>query len=135
TTCEAEGVACSTIADGCGGVLECDCNVCERIPQEQACSETCGYQSDGCDDVHDCGDCPNGCVPLRDCPPGINCGIISDGCNGTLNCGACPSGEVCGVHEANVCDDPTCRPLTCYEINAGCGVVGDGCGGTLQCGS
>jgi hypothetical protein len=136
TTCAAQGVACSTIADGCGGVIECDCNVCHPIDQTAACAGKCGYQSDGCSNVYFCGNCPNGCVPLTACPTGIECGTIGDGCDGTLNCGSCPNTELCGAHDPNVCDPPTCRPLSCYELpNVGCGVVGNGCGASINCGT
>ena len=80
----------------------------------------------------------NGCVPITECPDGIDCGLIGDGCNGTLDCGSCPnSGDLCGAHDPNVCDPPTCRPLECYEINPlpQCGLVGNGCGDTMVCGS
>jgi hypothetical protein len=138
TTCEAEGVACSTIADGCGGSIACPCNACEVDDEEDVCLGQCGFQSDGCSGVYFCGECDNGCVPITECPDGIDCGLIGDGCNGTLDCGSCPnSGDLCGAHDPNVCDPPTCRPLECYEINPlpQCGLVGNGCGDTMVCGS
>jgi hypothetical protein len=136
TTCESEGVFCSTIADGCGGSLTCSCpGACEPTSQEDACEGECGYVSDDCSDVYFCGNCPGACTPLTACPQGIDCGVISDGCNGTLNCGSCPQGQLCGAHDANQCDPPTCRPLTCYDVSAGCGMVGDGCGQAIQCGT
>jgi hypothetical protein len=137
TTCEAEGVACSSIADGCGGVLECDCNVCQPLDDDVVCAGECGFQSDGCSDVYFCGDCSSDCVPIDECPQGIECGVIGDGCDGTIDCGSCPGGELCGAHDPNVCDPPSCRPLACYQIDPlpECGLVGNGCGASMNCGA
>jgi hypothetical protein len=135
TTCEAQGVACSTIADGCGGLIECECNACVPKTEQIACAGQCGYQSDGCNDVIYCGECPQSCTPDTTCPSGV-CGTIGDGCNGTLTCPGCPNGQYCGAAGANKCGVPTCRPLECYELEGvECGLVGDGCGGTMTCGS
>jgi hypothetical protein len=137
TTCAAEGIICSTISDGCGGALTCACPVCTPISQSQACAgKTCGFASDGCSNVYNCGGaCTPTCVPLTDCPQGIDCGIISDGCDGTLNCGNCPPPAVCGgAGQANRCGIPMCDPLTCEDQGAECGLVGDGCGGSDDCG-
>ena len=137
TTCQAEGIICSTISDGCGGALTCSCPVCTPISQAQACAGvTCGYRSDGCSGVYNCGgSCTPSCTRLTACPQGIDCGIISDGCDGTLNCGNCPPPAVCGgTGQANRCGIPMCDPLTCEDQNAECGMVGDGCGGSDDCG-
>lgn len=137
TTCAAEGVICSTISDGCGGSLTCDCPICMPIPRAQACAnKTCGFASDGCSNVYDCGGaCTPNCTPLMQCPAGLDCGVISDGCDGTLNCGSCPPPAVCGgAGQANRCGIPMCDPLTCEDQGAQCGMVGDGCGGSADCG-
>jgi hypothetical protein len=138
TTCEAENIACSTIADGCGDVLECDCNACIPDDETVACApDKCGFQSDGCSGVVFCGDCPTGCDPIDECPANLNCGVVGDGCNSVFDCGSCETGDLCGAHDANVCDPPSCRPLACYQIEPlpECGLVGDGCGATIPCGS
>jgi hypothetical protein len=137
TTCQAEGIICSTISNGCGGALTCACPVCTPISQAQACAgKTCGYASDGCSGVYDCGGaCTPTCDPLDACPQGVDCGVISDGCSGTLNCGNCPPPAVCGgAGQANRCGVPMCDPLTCEDQGAECGMVGDGCGGSDDCG-
>ncbi|HWO08356.1 MAG TPA: hypothetical protein VNN80_02720, partial [Polyangiaceae bacterium] len=135
TSCEREGVVCSTISDGCGHVLTCDCPLCEPKSKREACSTVaCGTASDGCSGVYLCSECPEGCQPLRACPIGIDCGVISDGCDGSLDCGSCAQGKVCGVREANVCSSPECQPLGCADVGAECGLIGDGCGGSRNCG-
>jgi hypothetical protein len=135
TTCEAEGVVCSTISDGCGRSLTCDCPACEPLSKREACDTvSCGTASDGCSGVYFCSECPEGCVPARACPPELDCGFISDGCDGTLDCGDCADGEKCGAHSPNVCSTPECQPLDCDDLGAQCGLIGDGCGGSRNCG-
>jgi hypothetical protein len=135
TTCEAEGVVCSTISDGCGGALTCDCPACEPLDKDEACDTVaCGTASDGCSGVYLCSECPDGCPPLRACPPDADCGIISDGCDGFLDCGDCSDGEVCGARVPNQCSTPECQPLACEDLDATCGLIGDGCGGSRNCG-
>jgi hypothetical protein len=135
TTCQAEGVICSSISDGCGHVLDCPCPLCVPLEKSRACATVaCGTASDGCSGVYLCSECPIGCQPLRVCPAGKDCGLISDGCSGTLDCGTCASGKICGPHEANVCSLPECQPLSCAAQGATCGLVGDGCGGSADCG-
>lgn len=81
----------------------------------------------------------NACVPTTCAASDVECGFIADGCGEILDCGGCDDGEVCGVHAANVCDDPAdlCEPLTKEEACAGkeCGSESDGCSATLDCGS
>jgi hypothetical protein len=135
TTCEAEGVICSSISDGCGRVLDCECSLCQPLTKQQACaSVACGTASDGCSGVYLCSECPEGCQPLRACPPDADCGLISDGCDGTLDCGTCASGKSCGAHQPNQCSTPECQPLDCADLGAECGLIGDGCGGSKNCG-
>jgi hypothetical protein len=135
TTCQAEGVICSSISDGCGHVLDCPCPLCVPLEKSRACATVaCGTASDGCSGVYLCSECPIGCPPLRACPPDKDCGLISDGCDGTLDCGSCASGKICGAHDANVCAVPECQPLSCADQGATCGLVGNGCGGSANCG-
>ncbi|MEY2934040.1 MAG: hypothetical protein RL033_4789, partial [Pseudomonadota bacterium] len=113
-------VDCGTIADGCGGLLQC--GTCTA-------PDTCGG-----------GGTPNQCgssCTLTTCPAeGATCGIIGDGCGGTLNCGPCPQGTSCGAGGTpNVCGTPACTPRTCQSFGASCGSIGDGCGRTLNCGT
>jgi hypothetical protein len=114
-------------------------------------SANCGYVSDGCGGLLNCGTCqapdtcggggtPNQCgsnCTLTSCAAkGATCGTIGDGCGGTRNCGTCSAPAVCGGGgTANVCGVPACTPRSCQSIGATCGNIGDGCGGTLNCGS
>jgi hypothetical protein len=135
TTCQAEGVICSSISDGCGQILDCPCPLCVPLEKSRACANVaCGTASDGCSGVYLCSECPEGCQPLRACPPDKDCGLISDGCDGTLDCGSCASGQLCGAHSPNQCAVPECQPLDCEAQGASCGLIGDGCGGSRDCG-
>lgn len=112
---------------------------------------TCGYVSDGCGGIQNCGACtaPESCggggtrnvcgstCTLTSCAKaGATCGTIGNGCGGTLSCGTCSPGSVCGGGgTANVCGAPACTPRSCISAGATCGTIGDGCGGTLSCGS
>ncbi len=156
TTCAAAGATCGSIADGCGGTLNCGscapghscvANQCEAICAPASCASlgaSCGTPVDGCGGTLNCGSCgagelcsaANQCVPT--CTPatcasvGAQCGSVSDGCGGTLDCGTCGANEACDA--ANQCVS-TCTPATCASVGAQCGSVSDGCGGTLDCGS
>jgi hypothetical protein len=136
TTCADEGIICSSISNGCGAVLECDCPLCEPLSEEAACALVeCGTASDGCSAVYECPEeCSAACIPITACPSNLECGLISDGCDGTLNCGPCPSGELCGSGGPNVCGVPQCQPLECADLDATCGLIGNGCGGSVDCG-
>jgi hypothetical protein len=107
TTCAAEGANCGTIADGCGGTLNCGtCNL----------PETCGG-----------GGTPNvcGCSPTTCAAEGANCGMIADGCGATLDCGSCTLPETCGGGGTpNVCG---LAPLTGNWVLTG-ELVEPGCG-------
>ena len=183
-TCDDLGVGCGIHGDGCGGSLDCgSCaegefcggggpNACGPAPvpvecmtKEQACDEAgldCGWVSDGCGGVVDCGSCPLGTLcggagvhnvcgvaPVVDggsaCPAlteaeacaGKDCGQQSDGCGGVIDCGSCPAGSICGVGGPSLCGAPPCTKIPEAVACAGksCGEVGDGCGGTWNCGS
>jgi hypothetical protein len=111
----------------------------------------CGFLSDGCGGLLDCGTCtgnaicggagtPNTCgtgCTLTTCgAEGVNCGTIADGCGGTLDCGTCTPPAVCGGGGTpGICGTPPCTPLTCSSLGASCGTISDGCGGTLTCGN
>jgi hypothetical protein len=71
-TCEAQGLDCGKIDDGCGAIL--DGVVCPP-------GETCG--ATGRPNVCGVGEClPRSCVDLAK-----NCGQLSDGCSNLLQCG------------------------------------------------
>jgi hypothetical protein len=113
-------VTCGTIADGCGGLLQCGTCVAP---------ESCG----GGGTPNECG---SSCTLTTCAAAGATCGIIGDGCGGTLNCGTCPAGSACGGGGTpNVCGTPACIPRSCATAGATCGSIGDGCGGTLNCGT
>lgn len=117
----------------------------------QTLGANCGYVSDGCGGIQNCGPCvaPESCggggtanvcgssCTLETCTSaGATCGVVGNGCGGTLDCGTCPSGSVCGGGgTANVCGTPACTPRSCTDAGATCGDIGDGCGGTLHCGT
>ena len=126
---------CGSIANGCGGVLDCGNNC--------AAGTICG--GDGTPNV--CG-APN-CVPAAACPAGMNCGSYSDGCGGLIQCGAsgggCPAPQICGGSgQSNVCGGGVtgdggapCVPKTTATACGAksCGPVADGCGGLVNCGT
>jgi hypothetical protein len=83
TTCEARGLACGEIDDGCGSSLEC--GSCDEgdVCVEGACT---------------------GCTPTSCEALGRSCGTASDGCGRTLTCGDdCPAlaSDVCEIAEAD----------------------------------
>lgn len=109
----------------------------------------CGYISDGCGGLVDCGGCPAGeqcgvygianrCDPIEtrdECTAlGYECGTISSICGGTVKCGDCPNGLVCN---SNHKCGPACQPKTCSDVLVNgkeCGTFSDGCNGTITCG-
>ena len=122
---------------------------CQALTEAEACEgKDCGVVSDGCGDVHDCGDCPEGeycsgsnicvsptCIALDCSDIGASCGKHADGCGGFLDCGTCTLPETCGGGGIpNQCGHP-CKKLTCEDLDANCGKHGDGCGGILDCGT
>lgn len=108
----------------------------------------CGYISDGCGGLVNCGGCPTGkqcgvfgvanrCEPLEtldECLAlGYECGPLPSLCGGSINCGTCAPGLVCN---ANHLCGPACQPQTCADLAATgkeCGSFSDGCNGTLNC--
>ncbi len=132
---------CGTIADGCGGVLDCSCapgetctlGVCGEPPCTPATCATqgaeCGMWGDGCGEVLDCGPCE--CQPATMCPSEVECGAIGDGCGGALDCGTCEAPQTC---LGGRCGIPNCPVLSCNDLGAECGFVGDGCGDSVNCG-
>jgi hypothetical protein len=94
TTCALQGDNCGTIADGCGGMIDCG---------------TCGR-----DAVCTAGKC---CTPLTACPAGDDCGTVADGCGGSISCGDCTPPAACGVARANQCG--TCGEQLC-NVDSDC---------------
>ncbi|HET9956778.1 MAG TPA: hypothetical protein VFQ61_19920 [Polyangiaceae bacterium] len=183
-TCESLGTSCGTVADGCGEILNCgECEadglcgllspnvcatpddlstLCQPLSKKEACAnKQCGIEGDGCGNVYECGDCPQGeacgldeafqCAPAitdptENCPARIEsceaadveCGVIGNGCGGIIDCdaekGGCAAGQGCGVAEPGKCGElPTCEPFTAAEACAGkCGLVSNGCGNDVD---
>jgi hypothetical protein len=130
TTCEAEGVTCGSIGNGCGGILDCN------PPDGPACpaGQTCG----GGGVPGQCG-APT-CTPITcaDVDP-ATCGVVSDGCGGLLtDCGVtCEAPETCGGGgvPSRCGQGTTCTPQTESEACPGkCGPLSDGCDGLVDCG-
>jgi hypothetical protein len=72
----ASGSQCGSVADGCGGLLSCQC------PAGFACiNGKCATSS---------------CVPRTCAQAGANCGQVADGCGGILSCGTCLAPQTCG---------------------------------------
>ncbi len=122
---------------------------CTPATSQVACNGKCGYVSDGCGGVIDCGlgcgagkvcnSTTNLCVEqcnLQDCADvGANCGYISDGCGDVVDCGKCIGNQVCGLNQPNLCGTPSCTLQTDASLcNNKCGPVSDGCGGIVDCG-
>lgn len=109
TTCEAQGKSCGTIADGCGGALQCG-----------RCTG-----NDGCVD-----NVCTACVPRSCMNQGKNCGTVPDGCGGTLECGTCTSPTTCGGSgTSNVCGTTCATPFasqSCRSYTTGTVVSANG---------
>lgn len=168
-TCNEVGANCGTTLDGCGGVLTCGtgpnggcaagttcggggkANICGNGScVAQDCSQlgaTCGFVSDGCGTVLNCGGCSafqtcggsgiqNRCGCTRDdaaACAGKNCGDVVDNCGISVSCGGCSAPSSCGGGgAANQCG---CKKVTCAELGKNCGTIPDGCGGSLNCGN
>ena len=98
-TCAALGKNCGTLADGCGGTL--NCGICAN-PQ------TCG----GGGKVNVCGPC----TPTTCAAQGKSCGAIGDGCGGWIACGTCAAPQSCGgTGTPGVCGTPAPVPKTVTE--------------------
>jgi hypothetical protein len=97
---------CGTVADGCGGTVNCG-----------SCTapETCG--GGGVD-----GQCGSPtCTPLTCAEAKATCGYVGDGCGGIIGgamgpgCGTCPMGEICGGSGSpNNCGS-TCTNLCTHQ--------------------
>ncbi len=119
-------------------------------------NDACGFLSDGCGGVVNCGGCGenfycdgNSCLP-QECTPatcaslGFNCGNHPDGCNGLARnslgeagCGECTGNQICGLGGPGLCGSASCIPIsptTACPTNS-CGTVSNGCGGTYECGT
>ena len=125
TTCEAEGVGCGLIPDGCGGILDCgNCN--DNNPcTDDSCSPTfvCLHASNTgpCSDGNACtvgdvcagGTCQPGGTPLN-CNDGNDCTVDScspaPGCIHALlpNNTDCSDGDACTIGDR--CHQGACRP-------------------------
>jgi hypothetical protein len=118
-TCEALGATCGSLADGCGGLI--NCGTCTA-------PDTCG----GGGVPNQCG---SNCTRTTCGAQGANCGLIADGCGGTLQCGTCEAPSTCGGGGTpNVCGSSVCTPRSCASAGAQCGFITDGCSSTVDCG-
>jgi hypothetical protein len=121
TTCAKQGVTCGTIADGCGGLLQC--GTCTA-------PETCG----GGGTPGQCGMAT--CMPKSCSDLHANCGPVGDGCGHQIDCGTCTAPDTCGGGGvASQCGVGPCTPRTCAGSAVNCGPFADGCGNLLDCGS
>lgn len=128
--------------------------MCTPLEEATECTELkCGYISDGCGDLLNCGGCPsqhycsgNTCLPIPQCnlqtcaSLGYVCGVHPDTCGGIadnamgndMGCGTCPPGSVCGPNGTCVA---SCMPNPNPCGQAVCGTASDGCGMTMNCGT
>lgn len=80
----AAGSACGPVANGCGGINQCDCAA--GIP---CVNGKCGAPA---------------CTPRTCAQAAANCGQVADGCGGLVDCGVCLAPQICGgAGTANVC--------------------------------
>jgi len=80
-TCSSLQSECGSLADGCGGTLNCG---------------SCGTGEACVDNLCDC--VPTTCSAL-----GATCGSVSDACGGSLSCGTCSGGMTCGTNNTCQC--------------------------------
>lgn len=118
-------------------------------------NDACGFVSDGCGGVVDCGGCGAGyycdgticrqqqCQPATCASLGYNCGSPPDGCGGiardaqgNVGCGTCAAGQTCGLGGPGLCGSSSCVqiPFATACPAGSCGQVSDGCGGVWNCG-
>ena len=117
-------------------------------------NDACGYVSDGCGGVVNCGGCsagsycdgnscrPQQCTPSTCASLGFTCGEHADGCGGYARnaqgvegCGVCSGGQICGLNAPGICGGCVQIPkATACPANS-CGQVSDGCGGVHDCGT
>ncbi|MHB8872216.1 MAG: endonuclease/exonuclease/phosphatase family protein [Myxococcaceae bacterium] len=138
TGCEAEGVACGSLDDGCGATLECG-PPCSPGPCDGGgCDGGDGGDGGALDAGPDAGPPDAGCPPesaVTFCArfPGV-CGPVTglDTCGElrTLDCDICAFPERCG--DAGTCG---CTPKSCAEVGRECGEAYDECGHYLDCGA
>jgi hypothetical protein len=120
TTCQALGVQCGTVPDGCGGTLKCP-----TCPS----GEVCGASGQ-------CSSCSQGapCQASSPCKTAsMDCSTGSGVCKDEGNT---PAGTSCGAGQQ--CDgqgDCVCQPETCADLGKACGTWSNGCGGSVSCGS
>jgi endonuclease/exonuclease/phosphatase family metal-dependent hydrolase len=138
TTCEAEGVACGTLDDGCGQSLECT-GACPSLDggDTDAGEVDGGDAADGGDGGPvDAGPYDAGCVLetaaafcLR--TAGNQCGPVT----GVDNC-ELPRTTSCGCAFPDSCDAGFCgcTPKSCADLGRECGDAYDECGQYLDCG-
>jgi hypothetical protein len=97
--------ACVTVGDPPAPPICEPKTIADLCPAE---NDACGYLSDRCGSVVDCGDCeagytcdgnfcrtptpPPGCMPKTCTDLQLSCGQASDRCGGLLECGDCPGG-------------------------------------------
>lgn len=128
-------VSCGQWGDGCGGIINCDDVVggcaagevcqpatgqcieeappaCLKTP-EDACADTCGIVSDGCDGTYNCDD------------HGRACTVEGEFC-GAANPGDIPT---CGNWDACVPDTAALQAACAGK----CGYISDGCAGVFDC--
>jgi hypothetical protein len=127
--------------------------VCTPLTTTELCpgvNDACGYLSDGCGGLVDCGGCASGnycngtvctpatCTPQSCSQQGYACGQFPDGCGGiadgamTDTCGTCPTGQNCGPN--GQCTGDVCIPNEDPCDSRSCGNASDGCGQTEECG-
>lgn len=116
-------------------------------------NDACGFLSDGCGGVVDCGGCgtgffcdgstcrPQQCNPITCADLGFTCGDHSDGCGGVARnpqgvpgCGTCSDGQICGFSSPGICGGCVQIPEATACPSNSCGIVSNGCGGTYNCG-
>jgi hypothetical protein len=172
-TCADLKATCGKQGDGCGAVIDCGtctapetcggggkANTCGSFTGDAgACtkktctdySANCGWVSDGCGGLVDCGTCsspaicggggkPNVCgggtvvmcTPKTCATAGANCGPIGDGCGGIIaSCGTCTAPAICGGGGTpSVCGGgsgdggtPACVGLACKQVTCPAGTT------------
>ena len=147
------------IANQCGAPACVPKTLLELCPGS-ALGKSCGLQNNGCNNLVDCGGCPQDetcglyepsicgapppCVPV---PAAVlcagKCGSVQEpNCGGLYKCSSenggisCTGQEYCGaLDQPNQCGLPpqSCVPQTCAEFGHGCGLSSDGCGHIINC--
>jgi hypothetical protein len=125
-TCESKGVECGPEGDGCSGLL--DCTAEHGCTGGQICGT--GAMTGLCVDPG-----PSQCTRLTVEEACANtCGQVPDDCGELLDCPACPDGESCGGGGPGQCGIDACDLLDEATVCAGkCGSQSDGCDGAYVC--